>query len=62
MFLKYLVHPILRYKVDGKFPLVIKEQRDYHGRFEVYFRMSVAQFDALLAILDPHITATDEKN
>ncbi len=32
-----------------------KEQRDYHGRFKVYFRMSVAQFDALLVILEPHI-------
>ncbi len=29
----------------------IKEQRDY----KVNFRMSVAQFDALLAILEPHI-------
>ncbi len=38
-----------------EFPLLIKEQRDYHGRFKVYFRMSVAQFDALLAILEPHI-------
>ncbi len=33
----------------------MKEQRDYNGRFKVYFRMSVAQFDALLAILEPHI-------
>ncbi len=32
-----------------------KEQRDYHGRFKVYFRMSEAQFDALLMILEPHI-------
>ncbi len=46
---KYWVHPILR------FPLLIKEQRDYHGWFKVYFRTSVAQFDALLAILEPHI-------
>ncbi len=29
----------------------IKEQRDYKANF----RMSVAQFDALLAILEPHI-------
>ncbi len=36
-------------------PLLIKEQRDYPGRFKVYFRTSVAQFDALLAILEPHI-------
>ncbi len=34
---------------------LIKEQWDYHGRFKVYFRMSVAQFDALPAILEPHI-------
>ncbi len=40
----YWVHPILRS------PLLIKEQRDYHGRFKVYFRMSEAQFDALLVI------------
>ncbi len=33
----------------------MKEQRDYHGRFKVYFRMSVAQFDALQEILEPHI-------
>ncbi len=37
-----------------EFDLLFKEQRDYHGRFKVYFRMSVAQFDALLAILEPH--------
>ncbi len=52
---KYWVHPILRYREEGEFPFIIKEQRDYHGRFKVYFRMSVAQFDALLAILGPHI-------
>ncbi len=52
---KYWVHPILRYSEEGEFPLIIEEQRDYHGRFKVYFRMSVAQFDALLAILEPHI-------
>ncbi len=39
---KYWVHPILRYREDGEFPLLIKEQRDYHGQFKVYFRMSVA--------------------
>ncbi len=38
-----------------RFPLFIKEQCDYHGQFKVYFRTSVAQFDALLAILEPHI-------
>ncbi|KAI7789427.1 hypothetical protein IRJ41_012110 [Triplophysa rosa] len=31
------------------------ELRDYPDRFKIYFRMSVAQFDALLAILKPHI-------
>ncbi len=35
--------------------LLIKEKRDYPGRFKVYFRTSVAQFDALLVILEPHI-------
>ncbi len=44
-----------RAREDGEFPLLIKDQWDYHGRFKVYFRMSVAQFDALLAILEPHI-------
>ncbi len=43
---KYWVHPILKYREDGEFRLLIKDQRDYHGRFKVYFRMSVAQFDA----------------
>ncbi len=52
---KYWVHPFLKYREDGEFPLLIKEQRDYHGRFKVYFRMLVSQFDALLAILEPHI-------
>ncbi len=47
---KCCVHPILRYREEGEFP-----QRDYHRRFNVYFRMSVAQFNALLAILEPHI-------
>ncbi len=44
-----------RAREDGEFPLLIKDQRDYYGHFKVYFRMSVAQFDALLAILEPHI-------
>ncbi len=55
---KYWVYPVLRYREDGEFPLLIKEQQDYPGRFKVYFRMSVAQFDALLAILEPHIKKT----
>ncbi len=42
-------------------PLLIKEQRDYPGRFKVYFRTSVAQFDALLAILEPHIKKEDHQ-
>ncbi len=50
---KYWVHPILKYREDGEFPLLTKDLRDYHGRFKVYFRMSLAQFDALLAILEP---------
>ncbi len=52
---KYWVHPILGYREDGEIPLLIKEQQDYHGRFNVYFRMSVAQCDALLVILETHI-------
>ncbi len=44
---KYWVHPILRYREDGVF-LLIMEQQDYYELFEVYFRMSVAKFDALL--------------
>ncbi len=48
------VHPFLSYR-DEEFPLLIKEQLDYHEWLKVYFRMSVAQFDALLAILEPHI-------
>ncbi len=52
---KYWVHPILKYRKDGESPFLIKEQWDYHGRFKVYFRMSGAQFDALLAKLVPHI-------
>ncbi len=52
---KYWVHPILKYSEDVEFRLLIKDQRDYHGRFKVYFRMSVAQFDALLAMLESHI-------
>ncbi len=39
-------YPILKYREDGEFRLLIKEQRDYQGRFKVYFRISVAQFDA----------------
>ncbi len=52
---KYWVHRILRYREDREFPLFIKEQWDYHRGFKVYFRMSVAQFDALLAILEPDV-------
>ncbi len=51
----YWVHSILRYREEGEFPLLIKEQRDYHRRLKVYFRMSVAQFDALPQILELHI-------
>ncbi len=43
---KYWVQPILKYREDREFRLLIKEQRDYHRQFKVYFRMSVAQFDA----------------
>ncbi len=46
------MHPILKYREEGEF--LLKEQRDYHGRFKVYFRIPVAQFDGLLAILEPH--------
>jgi len=48
---KYWVHPILKLRrEEGEFHL-IKELRDYPESFKVYFWMSVAQFDALLAIL-----------
>jgi len=48
---KYRVLPILRLRrEEGEFHLLIKELRDYPEWFKVYFRMSVAQFDALLAI------------
>ncbi len=36
------------YREDGEFRLLIKEQWDFHWRFKVYFRMSVAQFDVFL--------------
>ncbi len=49
---KYWGHPILRYREEGEFPLLITEQQDYHGRYKVCFRMSVAQFDALLNEVD----------
>ncbi len=51
---KHWVHPILRYREAGEF-LLIKAQRDYQSLFKVYFRMSMAQFDAFLAILESHI-------
>ncbi|XP_042273182.1 uncharacterized protein LOC121900727 [Thunnus maccoyii] len=53
---KYWVHPILRRcQEQGEFHLLIKELRNSPDRFQVYFRMSVVQFDTLLAILEPHI-------
>ena len=53
---KYWVHPILRLRrEEGEFHLLIKELRNYPKRFKIYLRMSVEQFDALLAILEPHI-------
>ncbi len=51
---KYWVSPILRYR---EFSLLIKELRDYPGRFKVYFRMSV-NVDALLALLEPYTGAS----
>lgn len=51
---KYYVHPILKLRrEEGEF--LIKELRIYPERFKIYLRMSVGQFDALLAILEPHI-------
>ncbi len=48
------VHPILKLRrEEGEF--LIKELRIYPERFKIYLRMSVGQFDALLAILEPHI-------
>ncbi len=51
---KYWVHPILKYREDGEFLSSLRSSRII-TRFKVYFRTSVAQFDALLAILEPHI-------
>ncbi len=39
---RYWVHPILKYREDREFRLLIKDQHDYHEQFKVYFRMSVA--------------------
>ncbi len=42
-----------RAREDGEFPLLIKDQWDYHSRFKVYFRMSVAKWMNLtITILD----------
>ncbi len=52
---KYWVHPILQTREEqGEFHL-LKELRNYPDHFQVYFKMSVVQFDMLLAILEPHI-------
>ncbi len=39
----------------GKWVHPLRYREDYHGRFKVYFSMSVSQFDALLVIIEPHI-------
>ncbi len=49
---KHWVHSILKTREEqGEFHLLVKELRKYPDRFQVYFRMSVVQFDALLAVL-----------
>ncbi len=55
MMIRCVINVCLEDGEDGEFPLLIKEQRDYHEWFKVYFRMSVAQIDALLAILEPYL-------
>ena len=39
---------------EGESHLLIKELRNYPEKCIMYLKMSVAQFDALLAILEPH--------
>ncbi len=53
---KYWIHSLLNTRQDeGEFHLLIKELWNYPDRSQVYFRMSVVQFDTLLAILKPHL-------
>ncbi len=49
---KYWVHPILKYREDGEFLSLLRSSGINMGDSKVYFRMLVAQFDALLV---PHI-------
>ncbi|CAL9705130.1 unnamed protein product [Knipowitschia caucasica] len=52
---RYWVHPILRSRAErGEYHL-LTDLRGYPDRFKSTFRMSVAQFDALLTTLAPHI-------
>ncbi|KAL2099475.1 hypothetical protein ACEWY4_003869 [Coilia grayii] len=53
---KFWVHPLLeRRRQQGEFHQLIQELKLYHDRFRQYFRMSVAEFEALLAVLGPHL-------
>ncbi len=53
---KQWVHPILENKTRARrVSPADKGAADYPDHFQVYFRMSVVQFDTLLAILEPHI-------
>ncbi|KAL2096763.1 hypothetical protein ACEWY4_005970 [Coilia grayii] len=53
---KFWVHPLLeRRRPQGEFHQLIQELKLYHDRFRQYFRMSVAEFEALLAVLGPHL-------
>ena len=53
---EYWVHPLLTDRKQlGTFQTTYKKQRLYPDRFKVAFRMTVPQFDDLLAKLEPHI-------
>ncbi len=53
---KYCFYLILKKRQEQEeFHLLIKELWNYPDHFQVYFRMSVVQFDMLLAVLEPHI-------
>ena len=53
---RFWVHPLLeRREQHGEFHQLIQELKLYHDRFRQYFRMSLAEFEALLAILGPDL-------
>ncbi len=55
-FCHFCIHAILKIRQEqGVFHLLIRELHNYPDHFQVYFNMSVVQFNTLLAILGPHI-------